>query len=420
MKLKTCATLPTGNKLLTMLLIACSVFCTTTMAADSQYETFIEAEVKPESITHSEATAFFVNNQKYFTNEQKVEFLHKIGTMDDDNTSPTMSPTQEERKLRGISGTFKTYPMQFTKAAQNAKAPASSVQAMQMAMESAEKAVEYLQTLTTSIIDSATQAKQEIAQWKEKIAGLAEQSLEEYVVKVAEATVLLNSSSTEARNLMRDMLDLVTIAVEDMRSNMNDDDALKESVINAQIIMGVQMEVTANRLEALEIKVLQAQADFVVVADMSELFANIITDNLNNKDGYIDKRAESMRAQAYGGCAVCVLMPSTCPICYGVAAAIVETQIKELKEDLKSTKNALKSIRGHFNVLQIKCNDLAIAAATEYDNMNKVKINLQSSHKLIVATDSLPFWRNVVFPRLKSLQTLLENTLATTLETGGN
>jgi hypothetical protein len=105
--------------------------------------------------------------------------------------------------------------------------------------------------------------------------------------------------------------------------------------------MGVQMEVTANRLEALEIKVLQAQADFVVVADMSELFANIIMDNLDNKDGYIDKREESMRTQAYGGCAACVLWPITCPIFYGVAAAIVETQINELKEDLKSSKKSL-------------------------------------------------------------------------------
>jgi hypothetical protein len=66
--------------------------------------------------SHSEAAAFFVNSQKDFTNEQKVELLHKIGTMDDDNISPTMSPTQEDRKLRGISGTFKTYPTQFTKA----------------------------------------------------------------------------------------------------------------------------------------------------------------------------------------------------------------------------------------------------------------------------------------------------------------
>ncbi len=402
--------LPTSKKLLVVLLLAASMFCTS--KAD-KYDRLMSTQIKPESVSHSEASLFFMNNQKYFTPKQRLDFLNKIGTMVDDDVSPPKQPNK--LRLRGVSGAHSMMQLVAT-STEVTEPPKTATQAMEEAIDSSEKVVEYLQSLTISIIDKAKKAKKDVAKWKNKIKGLTEESLEEYIVKVAEVTVVLNNSSTEARNMMRDMLDLVTIAVNDMRSNMNDNDALKEAVASAQIIMSVKMDVTAERLKELEIKVAQAQVDFEVLADKSASFSQIITDNLNNKNGYIDKKANEMRTIAYASCAACVLFPATCPICYGVAVGVVETQIKELKDDLKDTKNALKSIRGNFDSLEDTCIDFADAAALEYSNMNDVRFKLESTYSLVVANDSLFYWKRVVLPRLEKLQTLLEETLDTTFE----
>jgi hypothetical protein len=49
-------------------------------------------------------------------------------------------------------------------------------------------------------------------------------------------------------------------------------------------------------------------------------------------------------------------------------------------------------------------------------NMNDVRFKLESTYSLVVANDSLFYWKRIVLPRLESLQTLLQDTLDTTLE----
>jgi hypothetical protein len=389
-----------GKKLLVMhLLVAGSVLCTT----KAEYEQFIPAQIKPEPISYSEATNFFIKNEQYFTDEQKLELLQKIGSMVDDDL---LSASPKQQLLRGINITKSTTNsmMQLASNTEDAESSKTAIEAMEEAIESSEKAVEYLQSLTSNIIDSAMQVKQEVAKWQKKIEGLTSKSMNDYVVKVSQITIILNESSIEAENLMQTMLDMVTLVINRMKLHVDDDDLLKEAVIDVQNMMGAQMKATALGLKGLESKVAEAQTGFEVIAEMSESYSQVITDNLNNKSGYITKKADSLRKKAYGGCAACVIMPWSCPICYATAAGVVETKIKELKDDLRRTKNSLNSIKSHFDSLQLQCDDLKTAAATQYDNINNIKINLTTTSKLVVASDKLSFWRSVILPRLESLK----------------
>ena len=59
-----------------------------------------------------------------------------------------------------------------------------------------------------------------------------------------------------------------------------------------------------------------------------------------------------MRAKVYGGCAACILAPPTCPICYGTAAAILETNIAKYKRETEAFVREFNSWADTFGLLQ--------------------------------------------------------------------
>ena len=63
------------------------------------------------------------------------------------------------------------------------------------------------------------------------------------------------------------------------------------------------------------------------------------------------KYSADIRAKVYGGCAACVLMPATCPVCYGTAAAILETNLAKYKKEVEAFVREFKSWAATFDVL---------------------------------------------------------------------
>jgi hypothetical protein len=193
--------------------------------------------------------------------------------------------------------------------------PSKTAEAMEKAIESSEKTVDYLQSLSANIIYRVMQVKQEVAKQKNKITGLTNKSMNEYIVKVMQLTVILKESPVEAENLMQIMSDMVMLVINHTKLHVDNDDQLKEVVIDVQNMMGTYIG-----LKGLESNMTEAQTGFKVIAEMSGSNSQVITSNLNNKSGYIDKKANALCKKAYGGCAVCVIMTWSCPICYATAA----------------------------------------------------------------------------------------------------
>jgi hypothetical protein len=261
MSLIICTILLTRKKLFFMLLIAGSMFYT----YQAEYKGLVPLlPTKPELISHHEDNIFFIKNPNCFTAEQRLDFLHKADFTIDDGVSLS------KQFLKSTSDAQSTIsmmdPAMNTCTTEVTKHQKPVIETMEDAIASFDKSMNYLKNLTTSIIDKIKNAKIDVAMWEhKKVDGLTEELLEECIVKVAKITDVLNNSFTEAHNMMQETLDLATMAINDMHFNMNDNDALKESVVSAQIIISTKIEVTTMRLVELKSKVLQAQIDFEVL-----------------------------------------------------------------------------------------------------------------------------------------------------------
>jgi len=90
-----------------------------------------------------------------------------------------------------------------------------------------------------------------------------------------------------------------------------------------------------------------------------------------------------MRAKVYGGCAACILAPPTCPICYGTAAAILETNIAKYKRETEAFVKEFNSWADTFGVLQKMAGSAAKVSKTWYVKVVEFKNIIQADLDLI-------------------------------------
>merc|ERR1711920_345546 len=127
-----------------------------------------------------QAITVFMNTYKYLDNTNKHEFIHKIGDIIIGEEGPSPPPQQQRGLLRGQrSDDIATSDADLIHSRALGASPGAAGAAMELAIESSEKAIKYLQDLTTDIIQSASKAKQEIAEWASKITDLTDEALNE-------------------------------------------------------------------------------------------------------------------------------------------------------------------------------------------------------------------------------------------------
>jgi len=414
-------------KLTTIIITSCALFLGC-MCEDTDKHAPIDYPEHHDLESHSrgEALDVFLQTHPSLTTEQRHQFVHHIGSMKRESENHTNSITDMEKLCehmmqhsvyqtlldKDICKKHQKHPSTSSTTLKATPTAISAEDAMKLAIESTKEAIKYMKDLTDSVINDANNAMKDIDTWGSIIEGIKQEELSKYVKEVATATVDLNSAETKARNLYKSMKSLFTISIHDIESHKNDETKLKAAIKNSQITMSVQLEQAVKTLTVLEQDVKAAQTTFTVAAKESASFSQTIQDNLNNKNGFIDAKAKSLRVKAYGGCAACVVFPLSCPVCYATAAGVVETKIKEMKEHLRSVKAHLNAIKSQFNKLETDCGKFTNRAKSDYDQMDDVAQQLDVTHGLVVASDDLSFWTSVILPELKEVV----NTLTSYLE----
>lgn len=382
--------------------------------------------------TRSEIATILVDARKQLTQQERREFLQKIRDVptyplqDSSCTacidSKLSNPPQDPQKLVdapvcAMTKVTNTFPEDIF----NTVCPNQQVkedddpaeEAIKEAIELAKSVVGKVGEVTSSILADIENTRNEIAQNQLMIEDLTEEPLDEYTTLVASVSVTLNQAEIVSKTIYEEILSLVTIALEIIDEEFNQpDDIFVESIRDTQFLLSIALESSAERLDDLAVRVSTAQTDIVIAKDQSNLFAQKLENNLANKNGFINSRASTIRAKAYGGCAACVLFPPTCAVCYGAAVPIIETQISDLKNDLRNYEKLVLSIRDEFLSLGNNCELLACVACNQFEEFTLVAGKLVTTERLI-QSDRASIWKRAVPRRLMELKEILENALST-------
>lgn len=285
--------------------------------------------------------------------------------------------------------------------------------AIKAAIEAAKLTIGVVSEVTKYIMGQVQGAREEITKWAEKITELAEVNIEEYTVKVARATVLVNQCDARAKALYASLLDVAELIVADLTDIFakGDDDAIREALVNAQEAMSIGLEGATEELDQLIPQAAKAQTEFAEIGALSALYEQKIIDNMHNKDGWLDARKSHLRAVVYGGCAAGILLPPALVACYAIAAPILETKLKELDEDLASTRAAMESIAKQFGFLKDSSKQMEQAAKTSHDDMVEVNSRLGKTKRLVKSSLQPTWWQRYVLPDLQKLTEMLREKL---------
>merc|ERR1712113_588566 len=108
-----------------------------------------------------------------------------------------------------------------------------------------------------------------------------------------------------------------------------------------------------------------------------------VTDRLKKtaagKSEEFKKWSHDMRAKVYGGCAACIIQPATCPICYGTAAAILETNIAKYKRETEFFVKDFNSWADSFTVLSTMAKQASTVSKSWYIKIVDFKNTIQAT-----------------------------------------
>jgi len=280
-------------------------------------------------------------------------------------------------------------------------------EAIKLAIEVAEKTIESLKELSSFVLTQVDKARKDIYDFQDLIKEITEEDLTAYTTTVATATIILNNAAINARNIYVEMLDLVEASLEIISLQKDEpDDVFVRVMIDTQFLMTIALEFSAGKLTEISLEVQNAQIELNVAKGQSERLAQQVLDVIDNKDGALDSKKNTIRGAVYGGCAATCFFPPACVICYAAGVPIVETEIASLEDDLANTKDVLRSISNQFLTLGDRCTALSIIACEQYRDMTTVRDRLLTTEKLI-QSDSALIWKKVIPPRLNDLKVLL-------------
>lgn len=283
---------------------------------------------------------------------------------------------------------------------------------MKAAIEAAKAGVDYLTKLTQGVKDAAAAVQKDIKDWSNKIEGISQDKLQQYVSDVAQASTLLSNAETDATNTLTSIATLNDIVIKQFQTAAGDTEKMKSAIKNGQTVFGAALKNAAEKIDGLKLQVQNAQLKFASARDMSNMFSQTIQDNLNNKDGWLDKKKEEIRASAYGGCVASVICGPPCvAICYSTAVPIVETNIATMQSDLNSEKSRLSSLKSQFDDLSTKTDGLATEAGDQYKVLSKAQTDLETTKILVVSSEEIDYWTSIVIPQLGELKAQLITAL---------
>ena len=296
----------------------------------------------------------------------------------------------------------------------NRRLDAPSGDEMKAAIDAAKAGVDYLTKLTQDVKDAAAAVQEDIKNWSKQIEGISQDKLQQYVSDVAQASTLLSNAETDATNTLTSVATLNGIVIKQFQAAAGDTDKMKSAIKNGQTVFGAALKNAAEKIDGLKTQVQNAQLKFASARDMSNLFSQTIADNLNNKDGWLDKKKEEIRASAYGGCVASILCGPPCvAICYSTAVPIVETNIATMQSDLNSEKKRLSGLKSQFDDLSTKTGGLATEAGDQYKVLSTAQSNLETAKIIVVSDDEIDYWTAVVIPQLGELKAQLIKALKT-------
>lgn len=291
--------------------------------------------------------------------------------------------------------------------------PVTAEAAMQAAIDAAKLAVGVVSNVTTHVLEQLQSARQDIAQWASKISELSEVNIEEYTIKVARATVAVNQAESRAKAMYESILDITEMIIEDLSKLLDQGDLkeLDEGIASAQEAMSIALEGAIEELTTLKTTAAKAMEQFAEVGALSANYEQIITDHIDEKDGWLKAKKGTLRAAVYGGCVASAICGPLClSACYGIGAPILETQLHALSEDLKSTKNALRTIANRFKTLKNLSGTMEAQAQMSLDNMVEVNVRLKKTARL-VRNQNVRWWKSYVMKDLNQLTKILREKL---------
>ena len=188
---------------------------------------------------------------------------------------------------------------------------------------------------------------------------------------------------------------------------------MKSAIKNGQTVFGAALKNAAEKIDGLKTQVQNAQLKFASARDMSNLFSQTIADNLNNKDGWLDKKKEEIRALLTAAALRAFFAVLHVAICYSTAVPIVETNIATMQSDLNSEKKRLSGLKSQFDDLSTKTGGLATEAGDQYKVLSTAQSNLETAKIIVVSDDEIDYWTAVVIPQLGELKAQLIKALKT-------
>lgn len=304
------------------------------------------------------------------------------------------------------------------------QAPVPDDAAMNAALDAAKETVDITAGLVIDIVNSVSNVRKELGQWRSEIEKWTEEKIDDYTLKVAKAATAMALLDINTQNLYHLVKDSVDIQLEVLDETFGTNcrslqGALRRQCEDEQLdaIKAVREEMMAllqdstKKLQKLIEEAKRLLDGLDEVTALSNNYANRIRDHLNDKDGWLSDQIDKLRTAAYAGCVASAVFPPAIPVCYGIAVGVIEgKKVPEMKQALQKTKDGLNKLASSFDSLSQKSDNLRTLCLSRVTDMTRAETSMEST-MVKVEKKHFYYWKTIVRKQLRNLSKVLQQNL---------
>lgn len=316
--------------------------------------------------------------------------------------------------------------------AEAATATGPSAADIDAAVKAATMTYGMLKEIVTGLLDEVESVSNEIQGHLHEIEGISTSTLLNYTSTVAQASTTVSTAQIAARNKLQPLSTMTNLYLKQLKDAGWKEECAYDtskacevgakrfsaSISLARRVFPVQATMSADACKASAGDMKSAARDFKQASAISTTMSNLIQDNLNNKDGWLNGKKQDLRRDFYGACGgSCVLGP-ICAFCFAGVVPYVENKINTLQDELNDKKAQLGKLAGRLDGMSAKSDDLNTRALGYYDSLTASAAQITTTNTMIKEFDdhALYEWKVLVVPMFEELQTQLQATIAVLAE----
>lgn len=260
-------------------------------------------------------------------------------------------------------------------------ASGKTVQAqMDMFFKASDLGLPLLQKVVETLRETGKEVLTQMNKHRDAVAGITEKSMEQYIESISTASVKLEHTVVDAREVMRSSLEFTkvkTMLVEEALSNPEAKDEIVQGLFD---VLRDEMHMQAEKLEILSKKAEECRIEFEKAENTATVNLEKVKEAQGQSDDNLKDGVNRMRTQNYVGWALIGALggPLGLAISYGVTVAVTEHQIAELRANLKSVQRDFENLIERLNRLRDISRELSKYAHEKYSQMRETKTQLES------------------------------------------